>query len=49
MLCVLVWTLLPFCVRSWLVSPSAMARRLRRELEPIVGVPPEDVTFEAEL
>lgn len=49
MLCVLVCTLLPFCVRSWLVSPSAMARRLRRELEPMVGVPPEDVAFEAEL
>ena len=49
MLCVLVCTLLPFCVRSWLVSPSAMARRLRRGLEPMVGVPPEDVGFEAEL
>ena len=49
MLCVLVCTLLPFCVRSWLVSPSAMARRLRRELEPMVGVSPEDVAFEAEL
>lgn len=41
--------LLPFCVRSWLVRPSAIARRLRRREEPIVGVwPLEEVTFDAE-
>jgi hypothetical protein len=43
-----VCTVLLFWVRSWLVRPRAIARRLRRDPEPIVGVwPPDDVTFDA--
>ena len=45
-----VCTLLLLWVRSWLVRPRAIARRLRRDPEPIVGVrAPEDVTFDAML